>query len=335
MSRKKQNMARIIKEQNVSIVTRYMRKIPYGTKTILARKTGLSTTTCGTILDEMAARFEAKYSGLEESSGGRPAKMFVYNKEYFHILCVFPVIEDGRAVINYAVANAVYQVVESGKVTDTEVNFDSLCSTIARFMRKYGNIRAVSIGIPGTVHDSEILGCAISSLNIRNLKEQVEKKFGIKAVVENDMQSAAIGYFSANKFNPTQPVTLLKFSRNSHPGSGSVCNGNIIQGFSGFAGDMVQMEVADGTDFDRQLEALENEDVFVRTASMRIIALISVINPIVIVLTGERFDADNIERIKTMCAEYILSQHLPRFVYKENLTEDYTAGLLYFAERIL
>ena len=335
MSRKKQYMARIIKEQNVTAVTRCMRKLPYGTKTILARKTGLSTTTCGTILEEMAARNEARFDGLEESSGGRPAKKYVYNNQFFHILCVFPVIENGEAVINYAVANAVYHVVEQGKREGLTVDEKSINSTIAELMRRYGNIRAVSIGIPGTVHDSKILGCAIPTLNVRELKERIEEKFGIKAVVENDMQSAAIGYFSQNRLDASQPVTLLKFSKNSHPGSGSVCNGSTIQGFSGFAGDMVQMEVAEGTPFEKQLEALQDEESFIRTAAMRIIALVSVINPIVIVLTGERFNRENIAEIKALCSEYILAQHLPQFVYKSDLTADYTAGLLYFAEKIL
>ena len=335
MSRKKQNMARIIKEQNVAAVTRCMRKLPYGTKTILARKTGLSTTTCGTILEEMAARNEAGYDGLEESSGGRPAKKYVYNHEYFHIICVFPVIEDGEAVINYAVANAVYQVVEQGKRKDIAVDERSINSTIGELMRRYGNTRAVSIGIPGTVHDSRILGCAISELNIYDLKERIENKFGVKAVVENDMQSAAIGYFSKNKLDASQPVTLLKFGKNSQPGSGSVCNGSIIQGFSGFAGDMVQMEAAAGTSPQMQLERIKDEESFIKTAAMRIIALVSVINPIVIVLTGERFTEENISRIKAVCSEYILPQHLPEFVYKSDLTADYTAGLIYFAEKIL
>ena len=55
------------------------------TKAEIARETGLSVATCGTILNEMSESGELVRMDQEDAVIGRPATLFAYNRDYRHV----------------------------------------------------------------------------------------------------------------------------------------------------------------------------------------------------------------------------------------------------------
>lgn len=76
------------------------------TKAEMAAWTGLSVSTCNTILNEMRADGEIIRTSQEDGYVGRPASRFEYNADYLHVLVVYVVTDHGENTVAFAVADA-------------------------------------------------------------------------------------------------------------------------------------------------------------------------------------------------------------------------------------
>lgn len=307
-----------IKQLNKQRIRNLIRDGQSFTKQSLSRKTGLSISTCGTIIKELLQANEINYITLASSTGGRPSKQYVINKEFGYILQMYFRQEAGYLSMHISIKNLTNEAVEHYSFDNDYIRLIEIQEEIEKIIAKYP-ILIISLGVPGVVERGFIKICAIKSLADLNLKNILEKKYNIPCVIENDVNMASLGYYKRHQFN--QSFAYLYFPLKSHPGAGFIINDEIYHGYSNFTGEVSFMPVG----YPRPVQGrLEHED-FLKFVSNIVNAIECTINPKTIVISSLDLDENAIDRIKASR----LTQGPIAFV--DDFDEYYLEGLYYNA----
>ncbi|CCH74265.1 hypothetical protein BN11_4180002 [Nostocoides australiense Ben110] len=134
------------------------------TKAEMAAWTGLSVSTCNTILNEMRADGEIIRTSQEDGYVGRPASRFEYNADYLHVLVVYVVTEHGENTVAFAVADALGQVRLSEQRHPDAITYSVIEELIAEQLATDELIRGIALGIPGVARDGVVEDCDVDAL---------------------------------------------------------------------------------------------------------------------------------------------------------------------------
>ncbi|BCG58907.1 ROK family protein [Paenibacillus sp. URB8-2] len=315
-----------VKEINRELIKQALKAMKQGTKSMISQTTGLSIATCGNILNELLKTGEVIETELEVSSGGRPARRFVYNADFSYIACIYAKTRDGLLSLTYAVANSVGERVDSGymemKVLDA-ATIDHLTGTL---IEKFNQIKAVGIGIPGFVHQGIINICDIKELIHVPLEALLKEKYGIEVTVENDMNLTVYGFYKNQNYDEDKTIAVATFIKGSFPGAGMIINGHIHKGNTQFAGEISFLPF--GISREEQFIRLNQRDTFIPLAAHTIMSLAAVINPETIALTGDQAVPEDLEPIIKRCLDTIPEEHMPELIILDRPDEDYMNGLI-------
>ena len=118
---------------------------------------------------------------------------------------------------------------------------DALAAEFSKLVDNRFNLKAIGIGAPngnynrGTIEDAPNLGWP----GIIPFAEMIEKKVGVKAVLTNDANAAALG---EQLFGGAKGMSdFFVFTLGTGLGSGIVVNGDVVYGYTGFAGECGHM----------------------------------------------------------------------------------------------
>lgn len=118
---------------------------------------------------------------------------------------------------------------------------DALAIEFSRLVDNRFNLKAIGIGAPngnynrGTIEDAPNLGWP----GIIPFADMMEKKLGVKAVLTNDANAAALG---EQLFGGAKGMkNFFVFTLGTGLGSGIVVDGNVVYGHTGFAGECGHM----------------------------------------------------------------------------------------------
>ncbi|MWV42832.1 ROK family protein [Paenibacillus sp. HJL G12] len=325
MSRLANNSIRV-KKINQELIKQALKSMKQATKSMISTETGLSVATCGNILNEMLATGEVMETELEESHGGRPARQYVYNANFSHIVCIFATNEGGQHSISFAVANSVGERVEEGSITPTRIHAGTFDELIGTLIEKYPTIKAAGIGIPGLVHQGVINICDIKELIQVPLEAQLREKYEIEVVMDNDMNMTVYGFYNKQDYDEDKTIAVLTFIKDNFPGSGIMVNGQIHRGNTNFAGEVSFLPF--GISRMEQLKRLNQPDSMIPLAAHTIMSITAVINPETIALTGEQFRKEDVSSIFNHCLKCIPEEHMPHLIVLEHPHEDYMNGLI-------
>ncbi|WP_238528288.1 ROK family protein [Acetonema longum] len=319
-----------VKQVNVELVKTALKALKIGTKSTIANATGLSVATCGNILNELLGRGEVIETDLEESSGGRPAKRFIYNANYAYIACIYVSNEGGTYRVVYAIANLTGEIIERNSSEAESINYEAIDKLIENLTGKYANIKAVGIGIPGIVHKGLIGAGDIEELVDIPLAARLKAKYNLQITVENDVNLTAYGFCQKQRYEEDKTVAVVMFPEGNCSGAGIVIDGRIIRGNTSFAGEVSYLPL--NYSQEEQIRQTKNPDVFFSLMVKTIISIIAVINPAIIAVTGglTRLDTrlDTMEGIARSCEAIIPREHMPQIIIKENMQEDCIHGLI-------
>lgn len=149
-------------------------------------------------------------------------------------------IDIGGIQIKYGLVDETAQVFEKGAV-DTPKEKEAFLTQVATIIQTYQDqhtdIEGVGISAPGVIQKDGMMTTAgaIRSLYGTNLKEEIEARTGLSAVIENDANAAAI----AEKWvgNARDFDTYLCIVLGTGVGGGIVINGEVFRGARGMAGE--------------------------------------------------------------------------------------------------
>lgn len=184
----------LMKEVNINIVRNALRNENTATKQQLSKITGLSIVTISSILQQLLQNGEVYEDELISSNGGRPAHTFCYNKNFLNILTVCTHEENGIDKAFVCVKNILGETLEKKEFLLNNPDIYDFERITKEFTERYSKIKAIGFSMPGAENDGKIILHDYEKLNGVKFREYFEKIYNIPIVLENDVNSAVIGY---------------------------------------------------------------------------------------------------------------------------------------------
>jgi len=143
---------------------------------------------------------------------------------------------------------------------------DAINELLDNTNEKIENIKALSLGVPGTVNPESGLIFDAPNLNIKNynIKKELQKHFDVQVLLDNDVNMAGLGiklFEYDNKVN-----NMLVVFVGTGIGGALIFNGKMYRGSSFFAGEIGHMRVTAKGLFSNNDEGYAFEHVASRTA---------------------------------------------------------------------
>lgn len=320
------NNTKLVKQTNIELVTAVLRDLGQATRAEISATTGLSVATCGNILRNLLATGEIWEGELVESSGGRPSRKFIYNANYSLALCISVMSDRKSHMLDYALVNLQGQIIKKDSSKHDMITFEEIDNLIAKIIKKNKAVHAICIGIPGMVRDGVVKYCDAEALNGVAIKEMLNEKYGLEVLVENEMHLMVYGYYKNNPELDGKSLAVL-FAPESHIiGAGFIIEGKVLKGHSNLAGEINYLPF--GFSRAELIKQTNDERTFIPIIVKSIVSIIPVINPAYLVLTGSLFKPEMLETIEKQCSKDIPEEFLPKFLFQQDLKEDYLKGII-------
>jgi len=316
-----------LKKINIQSIKNVLKNNDYCTKISLAKKTGLSVATCGNLLNELLKTGEVLEIEKEPSSGGRPSRKFIYNKNFSYISTIYARKEGSTNSLSIFVINLGNEILFEKTFDYGDIGTTEIECVVKRTIERFPKIKILSIGIPGVVKDGIISSCDFEKLDDKNLITLFKRKYGLKIIVENDVNTCAIGYFNKNLSANEESFVYIYFPMEGMPGSGIIINKSIIRGKSNFAGEISYLPI--GTERNFQGKIQKNSDSFSEYVCNIVHSINCVINPGNIVLSGYSFSKGILEKVNDRLKTKTHKDHIPKITYEKDIKRSYLEGLKY------
>lgn len=316
--------APVIRKINTNIVRKALKSKGPSTKQQLARDTGLSLMTVGTVLQYLMNQQEVIESELSPSGGGRPARKYCYNYGFAHGLVLFPYEKDKEIIIRSAIVDLSGLVVNCVDTTVEVIDLKTFEGIIGTMIASYPTIKAIGFGFPGYDEGGEIRMSDYKKLVGTSLNRHFRELFKVPVIMENDVNAAAIGFNSRIRLNGEEVLIYLYFPDRHPPGAGIFINGRLLKGKDRFAGEIavIPLDVAWN-------ESLYSSfDAFNDAAARLVTTLCGVLNPDRIILNGSFLNEAHRTAILQHCSQALPFHVLPVIQLSDDFTADYQAGLI-------
>ncbi|MFH5183610.1 ROK family protein [Paenibacillus sp. TAB 01] len=307
------------------------------TKAELSQRLGISFPTISKFIAQMEKEGEIRFTGNDDSSGGRRAKRYTYDPEYMLGLAVF--LEKNET--NYSIFNCIGEVKEQGTQPSVlQQNTQLLEQLIETLIEKYPSLRSIAVGVPGAVNNGTIIFIPPYEQFLNyDLKGELEARFQIPVVVENDMNASVLGYASNFEIE-SESLVYLYFGQNG-PGSGIMVNGDVVRGSTFFSGEISFVPQYDNRSFSQALHAETHhhriqlaEDSQIDAVARLIASFAAILNPRAVVFCDDEVDEALLARIADQSSAYIPREHIPMLI-KSNWRHDYLTGLQHLALQLM
>ncbi|MEG1979819.1 MAG: hypothetical protein RR060_03785, partial [Victivallaceae bacterium] len=187
------NNARI-KELNVEIVRETLKTLGRATKQKLVSVSGLSHIACGSVLEKLLAAGEVIQLLQGENGGRRHTQKYAYNFNYALICGIALFLERGRRCVVIVVANSGGKILERRDFNFTALPPEKLQELVRDVMTDYPAIKVISLSYPGPVFNGVTANYGdFPELYNFAAAEFLAEEFGVKALIENDVNMAALG----------------------------------------------------------------------------------------------------------------------------------------------
>lgn len=318
-----------VKERNITLVKNALIELEPDssvTKQNIAQKTGLSIATVNTILNTLCDSGEILLIGNSNSTVGRPAKTYKFNKDYSYICCIFPSSYGEQKYIYYAIVDLLGNRLEQQQIHYNKITCKEIEDLLTDLVEKHPKIKTISIGIPGYYDEENVHSCTLTELNGCDILGQLSNSFSCSLFLENNMNAIAYGLQKTDLPNvkSASSLVVISFFEGSGPGSGIILNGDIHTGNDDFAGEIAFLPYKGGSIFDL---ICQGPKAIIECTSTAIVCYAAILNPSVCILTGENITEDMCTPIYDSCKKYIPPKHLPQIIHIEDYNKYYIEGL--------
>lgn len=233
--------AAVMKKVNLNNVRQVLKQVETATKPQLASTTNLSVVTVNSLLKELLELGEVVEDQIVPSNGGRPALTYRYNYNFSLALVVYFKEEQGRGLLSISVVNLNDQILHHVRFFMQSFDIPYFFQVLEKILDLYPAIKMIGIGIPGQMVNGEIIVSSHKELIGFRMAEELEARFELPVIVENDINAAICGY-CAQQLAVTQAEELcvagIYFPTKFPPGMGIWLDGKIVKGKNGMAGEI-------------------------------------------------------------------------------------------------
>ncbi|MCR4907334.1 MAG: ROK family protein [Lachnospiraceae bacterium] len=313
----------LMKEVNRGLIKTALQRLHMATRVELSLETKISQPTVNTIVNELLAEEVVIESGKAESSGGRKAVLYSLNTKIWSVLSVLVEKRD----LHYAVTDLNSEVIDEGHFKRKSLwSAESLTEKIAELVSRNKSIRALSVGVPGSVSKEGVVSAIprVACLEGFSLKQRLEERFGLTVSVRNDINTIALGYYTARKIKD-QDIACIHMGETL--GAAMIIGGHVVNGAGNFAGEIGFMQV--GTKLrSKELRLFElSEKQAVLTVSKIMINLICLVNPAILLMSGYMPTAEQKKAVLENCAATVPEGILPEIIFLGDERAFYMKGL--------
>ena len=245
------------------------------------------------------------------------------NQDYESFLCIGFELIQGRRSIFWRVLTATGQVLDQGRDCRERIACRDIEDKIEELKEKFPNLRAAAMGIPGVADKGWIRHCDLPEFDNVPVVEILEQTYHFPVHLENDMHYKVYGYY-LKECSREDTVTILNYPSHVLPGMGTAVEGKVIKGWNQFAG-MVGF-IPYGVTREEQIEKLVPE-TYLPFISKGAASVIPLLNPRILVFTGDLVKEEDIKKIWEYCARTVPEAYLPEFVWAPDMKEYYFAGM--------
>lgn len=349
----------LLKELNIGLIMDALQKKGQATRVELAALTNLSQPTVNLLIGELVKDQIVLSLGIAESTGGRRAEVFALNAKRAALAAI--VIKQDRIEAVVTDLNLHSELHELRMRSEGVSCTEELFSLLRLLFEKRPEIRAVCVGVPGSVsEEGEVFSIPmIPEWEHFALKNELESRFPVLVCVMNDMNAIAAGYLPdrAEREEEQRRNFVYLHAEGAGMGAGIVIDGRLYSGFRSFAGEVGSMmlgtaeKAAEVTKAAGSRAGIEEKKTkisletaysevsvegYMRNAAghaQRIailtaaaVNLICVLNPEEILFGGEVTKKAAAE-ISEGCRAYLPETVLPRFQVIADYQKDYFNGL--------
>lgn len=147
--------------------------------------------------------------------------------------------DDGKMIDKWAIAT---NTIDNGKHIAADIS-TSVLKKMKQFNLERSTVRGVGVGAPGFINMNT--GFIYQAVNIGwkdyALKDELEKSIGLPVVIDNDANMAALGEMWLGAGLGAK--NLICVTLGTGVGGGIICDGEILHGVSGMAGEIGHITV--------------------------------------------------------------------------------------------
>ncbi len=321
------NNSATIRKENKRAIYQHMLSRKQYTKQQISVQTGLSVATCNTLLNDMAAQGLITAGCKQAGEVGRSSVLYQINEDIESYLAVHFFVVNQQRWIEHLIFSPSGKI--RSKVTEKYdvVDYAQVEAVIGKALQDYPNVSQIIIGTPSIAQFGVIRHCDIPELENVPMVEKLEQRFSLPVSMENDMHHKAYGYYKLSG-NKADVISLGYFSDHVLPGTATIHKGTIIRGAHSFAGmtGFLPYDVSK----EKQLAMLEL-DTCIPFITKSVCAIIVLLNPSTIVLTGKLVNEAMLETVIEKCKEDIPTEYLPEFKIVDSFDQYYYEGMYQLA----
>lgn len=316
-----------IRKDNKKSIYRFMLDGKTYTKQQVSAGTGLSVATCNTLLNNM--EIQGFVCGVSKKNGevGRSSVLYQINDEHECYLAIHFYVVRKKHWVERIIFSATGNILNKTTQRYDLVNYERIEFIVDSAIKEYPNLAQIIIGTPSIAQFGVIRYCDIPELENVPMKEKLEHRFSLPVAMENDMHHKAYGYYTKTG-NRDDVISLGYFSRHILPGTATIHKGNIIRGANSFAGMTGFLPY--GVSREEQMEMLKPETC-TPFITKSISAMIVLLNPNIIVLTGDLISEELLEGVVENCKKDIPMEYMPQFKIVDNFDKYYYKGMYQLA----
>lgn len=233
----------LLKELNIGLIMDALQKKGQATRVELAALTSLSQPTVNLLIRELVKAQTVLSLGIAESTGGRRAEVFALNAKRAALAAI--VIKQDRIEAVVTDLDLHSELHELRMRSEGASCTEELISLLRQLFEKRPEIRAVCVGVPGSVSaEGEVFSIPmIPEWEHFALKDELESRFPVLVCVMNDMNAIAAGYLPdrAEREEEQRKNFVYLHAEGAGMGAGIVIDGRLYSGFRSFAGEVGSM----------------------------------------------------------------------------------------------
>lgn len=199
--------------------------------------TGISQTTCTTILQELLAEAYLLQGENRAAQGGRPEKCYLLHKQAA-CYCLVWIQRVPTGIINS------FRVLNQGQELLYQQDFPAAVWQLPDFYQQLDEvfalgypIKALAVSIPGVIDGTNVITCDIAQLVDCPLVTLLQERYAADIIIENDVNLAVIG-----QHKDESSIAFLFQAPSAGAGSGIILNNQLYRGKSLFAGEICHLD---------------------------------------------------------------------------------------------
>lgn len=310
-----EKLSEIHNENIVAILNIMRQKMPCD-YACLAQNTGLGLTTVKKCVEECVEDGMVIFGDMADSTGGRKAQQFNINPDYQNFILIIP--DNNQLIVN--LYDFSKKLIKQEKKNISVIHFyDEIRKIIEDYKSRFPT-GTVGISLPCVVKNGEIIDWYYNKgMQGINVIRELEKEFSVNVVAQNDMKLSVLGATLVPERQGINNIVSAQFGHNGI-GVGEIVNGHLLDGFSGFAGEV------------GYIKDLRKDIMGTAYLAKIIRSVIICINPEMIVFyRSER--QNSFEKIFREAVKELPEYAVPRYEISDGYKEDIESGLFYLIEK--